>query len=56
MLEKKIRRSIIETKEQKEKQLIEQHLIKSRLSVLVEHVQSEEEFNKLSENKNTIIF
>jgi hypothetical protein len=51
MLEKKIRRSIIETKEQKEKQLIEQHLIKSRLSVLVEHVQSEEEFNKLSENK-----
>jgi len=51
MLEKKIRRSIIETKEQKEKQLIEQRLIKSRLSVLVEHVQSEEEFNKLSENK-----
>jgi hypothetical protein len=51
MLEKKIRQTIIETKEQKEKQLIEQHLIKSRLSVLVEHVQSEEEFNKLSEDK-----
>lgn len=51
MLEKKIRRSIIEAKEQKEKQLIESHLVKSRLSVLVEHIQSEEEFNKLSEDK-----
>jgi hypothetical protein len=48
MLEKKIRRSIIEAKEQKEKQLIESHLVKSRLSVLVEHIQSEEDFNNLS--------
>jgi hypothetical protein len=51
MLEKKIRRSIIETKEQKEKQLIEEHLVKSRLYAIVEHIQSEEDFNKLSENK-----
>lgn len=51
MLEKKIRRSIIEAKEQKEKQLIESHLVKSRLSVLVEHIQSEEDFNNLSESK-----
>lgn len=51
MLEKKIRRSIIETKEQKERQLIESHLVKSRLSVLVEHIQSEEDFNNLSESK-----
>lgn len=51
MLEKKIRRSIIEAKEQKERQLIESHLVKSRLSVLVEHIQSEEDFNNLSESK-----
>jgi hypothetical protein len=51
MLEKKIRRSIIEAKEQKERQLIESHLVKSRLSVLVRHIQSEEEFNTLSEDK-----
>ena len=47
MLEKKIRRSIIEAKEQKEKRLIKESLIKNRLSVLVEHIQSEEDFNKI---------
>ena len=51
MLEKKIRRSIIETKEQKEKKLIEEHLVKSRLLVLVEHIQSEDDFNDLTEDK-----
>ena len=51
MLEKKIRRSIIETKEQKEKKLIEEYLVKSRLLVLVEHIQSEDDFNDLTEDK-----
>ena len=51
MLEKKIRRSIIETKEQKEKKLIEEHLVKSRLLVLVEHIQNENDFNDLTEDK-----
>ena len=51
MLNKKIRRSIIETKEKKEKQLIGENLIKSRLSALVEHIQSEDDFNQLSEDK-----
>jgi hypothetical protein len=51
MLERKIRKSIIEAKEQKEKRLIEESLIKRRLSVLVEHIQSEEDFNNLSESK-----
>ena len=51
MLERKIRKSIIEAKEQKEKRLIEESLIKNRLSVLVEHIQSEDDFNNLSESK-----
>ncbi len=51
MLEKKIRRSILEAKEQKEKRIIENHLVKTRLSILVEHVQSEDEFNELTEDK-----
>jgi len=52
MLEKKIRRSIIETKEQKEKKLIEEHLVKSRLLVLVEHIQNE---NVLAVSSETLL-
>ena len=51
MLEKKIRRSIIETKEQKERQLIGEQLVKSRLSAIVEHIQDEDDFNNLTEDK-----
>ena len=51
MLDKKIRRSLLEVKEQKEKDLIRETLIKNRLTVLVEHIKSEEDYNNLSETK-----
>ena len=51
MLEKKLRRSLLEAKEQKEKDLIRETLIKNRLTVLVEHIKSEEEYQNLSETK-----
>jgi hypothetical protein len=51
MLEKKIRRSIIETKERKERKLIGEQLVKSRLSAIVEHIQDEDDFNNLTEDK-----
>ena len=51
MLEKKVRQSLIEVKEQKEKNLIKETLIKKRLSMLVEHIKTEEDYKKLSESK-----
>ena len=51
MLEKQIKKSLIETKERKEKRLIEQKIIKSRLSMIVENIKTEEDFNNLSEDK-----
>jgi hypothetical protein len=51
MLEKQIKKSLIETKERKEKQLIEQKIIKSRLSMIVENIKTEEDFHNLSEDK-----
>jgi hypothetical protein len=51
MLEKKIRKSLIETKEKKEKLLIEETLIKNRLSIILEGVNSDKEFKSLSEKK-----
>jgi hypothetical protein len=51
MLEKKVRQSLIEVKEQKEKDLIKETLVKNRLLVLVEHIKTKDDFNKLSENK-----
>ena len=41
MLEKKIKKSLIETKEKKEKLLIEEKLIKDRFSMIFEGVKSE---------------
>jgi len=51
MLEKKVRKSLIETKEKKEKLLIEETLIKNRLSIILEGVNSDKEFKSLSEKK-----
>ena len=51
MLEKKVRKSLIETKERKEKLLIEETLIKNRLSIILEGVNSDKEFKSLSEKK-----
>jgi hypothetical protein len=51
MLEKKIRKSLIETKEKKEKLLIEETLIKNRLSIILEGVNGDKEFKSLSEKK-----
>lgn len=50
MLEKRIKKSLVETKERKEKQLIEQKIIKNRLSTIVEHIKNEDDFNNLSED------
>lgn len=50
MLDKKIKKSLIETKERKEKKLIEETLIKNRLSMIVENIKSIEDFNNLSKN------
>jgi len=47
MLEKQIKKSLLETKEKKEKQLIEESLIKNRLSVILEGINSDEEFKAL---------
>lgn len=50
-LQKKIRRKIVETKEQKNKLLIERELIKSRLVMIFEGEKNIENFNLLPENK-----
>lgn len=51
MLEKKIKKSLIETKEKKEKQLIEESLVKNRLSMILEGINSDEDFKSLSDEK-----
>jgi len=51
MLERKVRKSLMEIKEQKEKNLIKENLVNTRLSVLVESIKSKGDFNNLSEDK-----
>jgi hypothetical protein len=51
MLEKKVKKSLIETKERKEKKIIEESLVKNRLSMLFEGINNEDDFNSLSESK-----
>lgn len=51
MLKKQIRKSLVETKEKKERRLMEEKLVESRLSVIVENIKSEKHFNQLSEEK-----
>jgi phospholipid N-methyltransferase len=50
-LNKQIRKTILETKEQKEKFLIEQSLVKKRLEMIVSNVKTIDDYNKLSETK-----
>ena len=47
----KIKRSIIETKEKKEKLLIEQKLVESRIMMIVESESNAKNFHRLSEEK-----
>ena len=51
MLKNKIKRSIIETKERKEKLLIEQRLVESRIMMIVESESNAKNFHSLSEEK-----
>ena len=51
MLERKVRKSLMEVREQKERDLIKENLVKTRLSVLAESIKSKGDFNLLSENK-----
>lgn len=51
MLNKKVKKSLIEIKEQKEKLLIEQQLVEKRLSIILEGINSEEDFKKLSDKQ-----
>ena len=51
MLKKQIKKSLIETKERKEKRLIEESLIKNRISIIFEGIESEKDFKSLSEEK-----
>jgi hypothetical protein len=51
MLEKKIKKTLIESKEKKEKLLIEEKIVKDRLLFLFEGINSEKEFKKLPKNK-----
>jgi hypothetical protein len=54
MLNKKVKKSLIEIKEQKEKLLIEQKLVKNRISIILEGINSEEDFKKLSNKQHKI--
>lgn len=51
MLEKKIKKTLIETKERKERLLIEERIVKDRVSILFEGIDSEEDFNKLTKKQ-----
>jgi hypothetical protein len=51
MLEKKIKKSLIEIKEQKERLLIEERIVKDRVSILFEGINSDEDFNKLTKKQ-----
>jgi hypothetical protein len=50
-LNKQIRKTILETKEQKEKFLIEQSLVKKRLEMIAGDIKTIDDYNKLSESK-----
>lgn len=51
MLDKKIKKAILETKEKKEKLIIEENLVKSRIMMIVESQDNIDNFNLLSEEK-----
>jgi hypothetical protein len=51
MLKKQIKKSLLETKEKKEKQFIKESLIEQRISVLFESIKSEKDFKNLSKKE-----
>jgi hypothetical protein len=51
MLEKKVKKFLIEVKEKKERKLIEESLIKNGLSMIFEGITCEKDFKSLSESK-----
>lgn len=51
MLEKKIKRAILEAKDNKERLLIEENLVKSRILMIIESEDNIKNFNKLPKNK-----
>lgn len=51
MLEKQIKKAILETKDNKEKLLIEENLVKSRILMIVESETNIKNFHKLPKNK-----
>ena len=51
MLEIKVKRAILETKERKEKLLIEQNLVKSRIFMIFESEENIKKFNSLHKSK-----
>ena len=51
MLKKEIKKSILETKERKEKLLIEQKLVESRIMMIIESKDNIKKFKRLSEEK-----
>ena len=51
MLEKSIKKTLVETKEKKEKLLIERRLVESRIENVLDGIKTVEDFNRLSEDK-----
>ena len=51
MLKKEIKKSILETKEKKDKLLIEQKLVESRIMMIIESKDNIKKFKTLSEEK-----
>jgi hypothetical protein len=51
MLKNRVKKSLMEIKENKEKQLIGESLIKDRLTIIFEGINSEKDFKSLSEKK-----
>lgn len=51
MLKKEIKKTLLETKEKKEKQLIEQQLVENRMMMIIESKEKLEKFHLLSEEK-----
>lgn len=51
MLKKEIKKTLLETKEKKEKQLIEQKLVESRIMMIIESKEKLKKFHLLSEEK-----
>jgi hypothetical protein len=51
MLKKRIKKTLIETKDNKERSLIEEQIVKNRISILLEGIESDREFKNLPEKE-----